>query len=74
MENYTPKIGDVVKITKSPKNWSSLMDRYDGMEVIITGIIYNSSIKFKGCGSWVWCYDDGHFKPVKLLKQSYEIY
>lgn len=72
MENF--KIYDYVVITKSTKNWSSFMDKFDKKIVKITKISgeeHKDSIRiyFNEGEEWSWIYSDNHFR--KAL--SYEI-
>jgi hypothetical protein len=72
-EKYIPKVGDLVKITKSERNWNNMMDKYVGEIFKIEDILLNNdgkqrSIKFKdsnvnGTGRHSWIYEHGHFEP-----------
>lgn len=57
-----PKAGDKVIITKSDRNWVTLMDKYDGKIVIVVSTHEESRIQFDDCGDWVWNFLQGHFR------------
>lgn len=57
-----PRVGDKVIITKSDRNWASLMDKYDGKIVIVASTHEESRIQFDDCGDWIWNFLQGHFR------------
>lgn len=62
------KVGDWVIITKSKKNWTHEMNKFVGQIVQVTNVYDNSHrcrIRFKDDDGWQWCFDDGHFQPIK---------
>ena len=65
-EEYEPKPGDWVKITKSIENWNPAMDEYIGKIVQIEKFYPDGSVCFKNkeCGGWIWRYKEKHFIPV----------
>lgn len=57
-----PRVGDKVIITKSDRNWASLMDKYDGKIVIVVSTHEESRIQFDDNGDWVWKFSKNHFR------------
>ncbi len=72
MEEYIPKVGDVVELINSGKNLSHQMIEIltETPIVTVTAVKENTrgySIDFKGSNGihdWDWSYADGHFKPL----------
>ena len=67
------KVGDKIKITKSPYNWSKYMDAFDGKIVIINEIDGGGRVRFKNDGNWTWKFSDGHFIPISQ-SNNYELW
>lgn len=71
MENYIPKVGDKVRITKGHANWCSGMDRYINQEHEIkkAGTQRYLYVEFKdnslGINLFGWFYHQGHFEPIQ---------
>lgn len=68
------KVGDLVRITKSPINWVSSMDKNVGKIVVVTKVYNLTSIKFDGSSNYCWDYDNGHFELVHLIDITYDIF
>jgi hypothetical protein len=74
MEDYIPKVGDKVIITKSSKCWNQAghMDKHVG-KIVTIGAIYDDGcslrVEFKEQSEdielkqWIWSYRHDHFKP-----------
>lgn len=65
VQNFIPKKGDWIKITKSSLNWNSFMDQFIGKVVKVDSISKDgSNAKFKNDGDWCWNFQDKHFIKV----------
>lgn len=64
----TFKVGDLIRITKSKIAWNEYMEDFNGVEEVITRIVYQDSsdckIEFNNSGQWNWSYAFGHFRLV----------
>ena len=71
MENYIPKVGDKVRITRGHHNWCDSMDQYINQEHEIkkVGTQRCLRVEFKdnslGINLFGWFYSQGHFEPIK---------
>jgi len=63
-EEWIPKTGDWVVITKSESNWANSMDEFDGKCVQITKLFYPGRIGFKDDGNWAWEFVNKHFRKA----------
>ena len=83
IDNYTPNIGDLVKITKSNINWVNPMDIFDGIDCKIKSVkqdTYNGEnvhrVKFEenkeypGLRKWSWMYECNHFVPIRIKNRK----
>lgn len=67
------KVGDMVEITRSRKNWNINMNVYIGRKVIVTKCYNGNYIEFEGSGNWQWSYSDKHFNIINQEKH-YELW
>jgi len=64
-ENWIPKVGDYIVITKSDKNWTSGMDSFNGKCVQVNDIsIDGDSVRFKKFKGYCWNYSQKHFRKA----------
>jgi hypothetical protein len=63
-ENWVPKVGDWIVITKGSSNWVSEMNAFVGKVVKITEIENIFKVKFKGDKNWTWDYSQNHFRKA----------
>lgn len=67
-EEYTPKIGDWVTITKSDQNWNDNMNIFIGKTVKIDNVKYDNYwgyiINFNGFAGWMWTSKSKHFRSA----------
>lgn len=64
-ENWVPKVGDYVVITKSDENWVSSMNDFIGKCVQITWYSSDKNrIQFKDSKDFTWSYNQKHFRKA----------
>lgn len=64
-EDWIPKIGDYIVITKSDKNWTSGMDSFNGKCVQVNDIsIDGDSVCFNNSKGYCWNYSQKHFRKA----------
>lgn len=72
-DNWIPKVGDWVVLTKSRDNWNEYMDSFIHQIVQIQSISNASDYKIKfenitignrSSNTWAWIYTDGHFRKA----------
>lgn len=64
IEEWIPKVGDWIVITKSKENWNGHMDKFDKSMYQITKVIDNDMIEFKDSGFWIWRFSQKHFRKA----------
>ena len=86
--SYEPKIGDLVVITKSDKNWSphGYMDQFVGTIQKISGIEHDNQGDYYhfvdteqnfvdpySINSWYWRYNCGHFRKLNKDEKTIKL-